>query len=69
MTASRTTPPASTDCTSDIGAIASAATCRVQAPTATAMPIANHLDRNRSTAERHGWAMDTAAASLAPRYL
>ena len=32
--------------TSDSGASASAATWKIQAPSATAMPIANHLERN-----------------------
>ena len=45
MTAIRTTPPASTTWTTDIGAIASAATWKPQALVATTMPSANHFER------------------------
>ena len=45
MTAISTTPPASTTWTTDIGAIASAATWKPQALVATTMPIANHFER------------------------
>ena len=69
ITASRTTPPERTDCTIEIGASASAPTCRIQAPTATSIPIANHLDENRHLALRRGWRMSTDAAAHAPRYL
>ena len=38
--------------TSDSGASAIAPTWRIQAPAATSMPIANHLERKRPTALR-----------------
>ena len=38
--------------TSESGASAMAATWRIQAPAATSMPMANHLERNRPTALR-----------------
>ena len=47
MTASSTTPPARTAWTTDIGARASAATWKPQAPIATTMPIANHFEREQ----------------------
>ena len=53
-TASITTPVESATCTTDSGARASAATCRIQAAPAIAMPIANHFERNRSRALRSG---------------
>ena len=53
-TASITTPVESTTWTMDSGASASAATCRIQAPAAIAMPIANHFERNRPRALRSG---------------
>ena len=36
--------------TRDSGASAMAATCRIQAPAATSMPMANHFERNRPAA-------------------
>ena len=69
ITASSTTPPESTTWTTHIGASASAATWKPQAPVATSMPIANHFERNSAGAERSGWRMSTAAAAQAPRCL
>ena len=69
MTASSTTPPDSTAWTTEIGAIAIAATWRIHAPTATPMPIANHFDVKSAMAERNGWRTSTAGAAHAPRYL
>src|SRR3954464_3574923 len=69
MTAIRTTPPARTTCTTDIGAIASAATWKPQALVATTMPSANHFDENSDFAVRSGGRMSTGGASQAPRCL
>ena len=48
MTARITTPVESTACTTEIGASAIAATCRIQAPSATPMPIANQREEKRA---------------------
>ncbi len=69
ITASSTTPPASTAWTTDIGATASAATCAPQAASATSIPIVNQREANRSRAERSGWRTWTAGAATAPRCL
>ena len=58
-TASITTPVESTAWTTDSGANAIAATCRTQAPTATAMPIANHFCANSDLTLSHGRRMST----------
>ena len=55
-----------TACTSERGAMASAATWRIQAPSATSMPIANHFDLNRPAALLSGWRMLTSGAAHAP---
>ena len=55
--------------TSEIGATASAAACRAQAPMAIPKPMAHHLERNRARALRSGWFSRTAGAAMAPRYL
>ena len=55
ITAISTTPAASATWTTDIGASASAATCRPQLSTAIAMPSANHREEYRAPAERNGW--------------
>ena len=68
-TASITTPVESTACTTDSGANASAATWNSQAPVATPMPIANHLDANSERTVRNGWRMSTLGAAFAPRCL
>ena len=68
-TASITTPVESTACTTDIGASASAATWKIQAPRAIAMPIANHLERKSALPDRSGWRTSTEGASFAPRCL
>ena len=62
MTASSTTPPASTDWTTDIGASANAATWKTQAQIATNMPIANHFELHSDLAECSGWRMSTGSA-------
>ena len=69
ITAISTTPPASDTCTTDIGASASAATCRLHEAAATSIPTANHFEENSTRAERSGWRTVTAGTSLAPRYL
>ena len=69
MTAIRTTPPASTTWTTDIGAIASAATWKPHALVATTMPSANHFEEYSAFAVRSGWRMSTGGASQAPRCL
>ena len=68
-TARITTPVESTACTTDSGANTSAATCSSHAPSATPMPIANHLDAKRDLTVRSGWRMSTFGAALAPRCL
>ena len=55
--------------TSEIGATASAATCRPQAPTAIPKPIVHHRERNKAAPLRSGWLSRTAGAATAPRYL
>ncbi len=50
-----TTPAASATWTTDIGASASAATCRPQLAVAMIMPSANHFEENSAAAERSGW--------------
>ena len=69
MTASSTTPPASTDWTSDRGATAIAPTWKSQAPAAISIPIANSLEANSAFAENQGRRMTTAGAAQAPRCL
>ena len=64
-----TTPVESTACTTESGAKASAATCSSQAPSATPMPTANHLDANRDLTVFSGWRTSTSGAALAPRCL
>ncbi len=64
-----TTPAASDTWTTDIGASASAATCRPQLSVAVSMPRANHLEEYRLLAERNGCSTCTVATELAPRYL
>ena len=65
-TARITTPVLRTAWTTESGANASAATWKNQAPVATAMPIANHLQLESCFADRSGWRMSTCGASLAP---
>jgi hypothetical protein len=69
MTVSRTSPPAITDCTSEIGARLSAATCRPHDPIATPIPSAYQGDRSSASDELTGRDHSTAGASTAPRYL
>ena len=56
------------DCTSEIGASASAVTCRPHDSIATARPIAYHLERNSSSVLRSGLFHCTSGAATAPRY-
>jgi hypothetical protein len=65
-TARNTRPPEITAWTSEMGAMASAATCRTHAPRATAKPIVHHLEENRPVALRSGWRMSTSGACVAP---
>ena len=51
-TARKTRPPEITAWTSEIGASASAATCSTQATSATAKPIAHHLERKSARGAR-----------------
>src|SRR5205814_2507411 len=60
-------PPAMTGWTTESGAIAIAATWKTQARTATAQPMANHLEQKRPLALESGWRMSTAGAAHAPR--
>ena len=69
MTARTTTPVESTACTTEIGARAIAATWRSQAPSATAMPIANQREANRDLTVFSGRRMSTLGAAQAPRCL
>ena len=69
MTAITTTPVESTACTTEIGARAIAATCSSQAPSATAMPIANQRERNSPRTVLMGRRMSTVGAAQAPRCL
>ena len=69
MIASSTTPPASTICTIERGAIDIAATWKTQAPVAISMPIANIGEANSERPERRGWRMSTGGAAQAPRCL
>ena len=70
MTAISTTPPASTTWTTDIGASASAATWKPQAPVATTMPMREPLRGvQQAFAVCSGCRMSTGGASQAPRCL
>ena len=69
ITAMNTMPAASDTWITDIGAIASAATCSPQLAVAITMPSANHFDEYNPRAERSGWRICTFATELAPRYL
>lgn len=62
-------PPASTDCTSDIGATDSAATWKTHALEAITIPIVNSREPNSDWAVRNGLRMSTGGAAHAPRYL
>ena len=64
-----TTPAASETWITDIGASASAATCRPQLAVAMIMPSANHFEEYSARAERSGWRSSTLGTELAPRYL
>ena len=68
-TARITTPVESTTCTVESGASASAKTCRTQAPTAIAMPIANHFEASSARALASGRRSWTSGAQPAPRCL
>jgi hypothetical protein len=62
-------PPASTDCTSDIGATDSAATWKTHAVEAITIPIVNGREPNSNRAVRNGLRISTGGAAHAPRYL
>ena len=66
MTARITTPVESTAWTTEIGARAIAATCSSQAPSATAMPIANQREAKRALTVLTGRRMSTLGAAQAP---
>ena len=69
MTVSSTRPPAITDCTSEIGASDSAATCRPHDPSAIRIPSVYQRDRNSASEVRTGWRISTSGDSMAPRCL
>ena len=69
ITASRTTPPASTACTIDSGASDIAATWKIQAPVAITIPIANSREENSARADHSGRRTSTSGAAQAPRCL
>ncbi len=69
ITAMNTTPAASETWITDIGASASAATCRPQLSVAMIMPRANHLEEYKFLVERSGCSTCTLGTELAPRYL
>ena len=64
-----TIPPASATWITDIGASASATTCRPQLAVATIMPSANQPEENSALTLRSGWLTSTFATAFAPRYL
>ena len=64
-----TTPAASETWITDIGASASAATCRPQLAVAMTMPSVNHFEEYSARTERSGWRTWTLGTALAPRYL
>ena len=64
-----TMPAASETWITDIGASASAATCRPQLAVAMSMPSANHFEEYSLLAERSGCSTCTLGTELAPRYL
>src|SRR4051794_24097673 len=66
-TASTTKPPAITACATESGANPMAPTWNTQPTTATAQPIAHHLDRNSCAALLIGARRLTAGAATAPR--
>ena len=69
MTAMNTTPAASETWITDMGASASAATCRPQLAVAVIMPRVNHFEEYSSRTERSGCRTWTLGTSLAPLYL
>ena len=69
ITAMNTTPAARDTWMTDIGASASAATCRPQLAVAMIIPSVNHLEEYSSLAERSGCRTSTLGTELAPRYL
>ena len=69
MTAMNTTPAARETWMTDIGAIASAATCSPQDAVAVIMPSVNHLEEYSALTERSGCMTCTLGTELAPLYL
>ena len=69
MTVSSTRPPAITDCTSEIGASASAPTWRPQPAIATTIPSVYQGERKRASEVRIGRRSSTCGDSTAPRCL
>ena len=65
----KTTPAASATWITDIGASASAATCRPQLAVAVIMPIVNHFDEYSERAACSGWRTSIFGTELAPRCL
>src|SRR4051794_306244 len=68
-TVSRTSPPAITVCTSEIGASDSAPTCRPHEAIATSIPIVYVRERKSTSDERRGRRQSTSGDSTAPRAL
>ena len=69
ITVSSTRPPAITDCTSEIGASESAATCRPHDAIATTMPRTNQRLENRTATARSGRRQTIVSIDDAPRCL
>jgi hypothetical protein len=68
-TVSITSPPAITDCTSEIGASERAAACSPHEPIAITIPSVYQPDRNSISELRTGSRNLTAGAATAPRCL
>ena len=68
-TVSSTSPPAITDCTTEIGASASAATWKPQDPVATRIPSVYQRERNSASELATGRRHSTGGDSTAPRCL
>ncbi len=68
-TVSSTSPPAITDCTSEIGASASAADVEAPRPVATTIPSVYQRDRNSASDVLTGRRHSTGGDSTAPRCL
>jgi hypothetical protein len=68
-TVRNTRPPAMIVCTSEIGASASAPTCRTHPPMAMRIPSTYARDRNSTNVDQNGRFQSTGGDSTAPRCL